>query len=621
MRIGEVAEQAGVNVETLRYYERRGLLPEPVRTPGGHREYGDDVVRFVRAVKEAQTLGFTLAEIEEYMALARREPSAAGETSREQLEGKLAELDERLGLLRTMRAGVLRALDVRWRSLDESTSTAAYLARRGRDPELDPETPLHVINGESVAGTLRETSLAGVALSWDDVLHVGPLAFDPATSRRLRARFLAGHGWGDAAAIESGLERRDELLAGAGRVVIWVEHDLFDQLQLLQILAQVADETDVELVQADDFLGKLDAAALEAVWLRRRRVPPVTRRAAREAWRAVTEGRLDVDVPELPHLAAALRRFAEEREPLSRTKHQLLTLLVERPEDTARALRREPAARGGAVPRRLVVLPLPLGARAGRPRARAAPAATAARRRADVRLDVRRADARRPPASLRPVQGHLVELGLTPYLDAWELQRTLASEVQSGERPDTVILLEHPPVVTLGRRTADDEVHVPEGAEVELVETDRGGKSTFHGPGQLVCYPILDLNRHGRDVRKYCRDLEEALIRTLAAFDLEATRIEGLTGVWLERPPRKIASIGVHISRWVTTHGYALNVDLDPAPFTDWITACGLEDAAFTTMARELGRPITVDEVRPAAAAAIAEVFGLELASHERLVA
>ncbi len=139
-----------------------------------------------------------------------------------------------------------------------------------------------------------------------------------------------------------------------------------------------------------------------------------------------------------------------------------------------------------------------------------------------------------------------------------------------------------------------------------MVETDRGGKSTFHGPGQLVCYPILDLNRHGRDVRKYCRDLEEAVIRTVEPFGLEATRIDGLTGVWLERPPRKIASIGVHISRWVTTHGYALNVDLDPAPFTDWITACGLEDAAFTTIARELGRAVTVDEVRPHAAAAIA---------------
>ena len=210
--------------------------------------------------------------------------------------------------------------------------------------------------------------------------------------------------------------------------------------------------------------------------------------------------------------------------------------------------------------------------------------------------------------------GDLVELGLTPYLEAWELQRSIAAEVQAGDRPDTVIFLEHPPVVTLGRRTAEGELHVPANAEVEVVETDRGGKSTFHGPGQLVCYPILDLNRHGRDVRKYCRDLEEALIRTVAAFDLGATRIEGLTGLWLERPPRKIASIGVHISRWVTTHGYALNVDLDPAPFTEWITACGLEDAAFTTLARELGRPVTVDEVRPAAAAAIADVFGLELA-------
>jgi lipoyl(octanoyl) transferase len=219
------------------------------------------------------------------------------------------------------------------------------------------------------------------------------------------------------------------------------------------------------------------------------------------------------------------------------------------------------------------------------------------------------------------VQGHIIELGLTPYLEAWELQRSVAAKVQAGDRPDTVIFLEHPPVVTLGRRTDDDELHVPADAEVEVVETDRGGKSTFHGPGQLVCYPILDLNRHGRDVRKYCRDLEDALIRTLCAFELEATRIGGLTGVWLDRPPRKIASIGVHISRWVTTHGYALNVDLDPAPFTDWITACGLEDAAFTTMARELGRPVTVDEARPAATTAIAEIFGLELAEHAGLVA
>jgi lipoyl(octanoyl) transferase len=211
------------------------------------------------------------------------------------------------------------------------------------------------------------------------------------------------------------------------------------------------------------------------------------------------------------------------------------------------------------------------------------------------------------------VQGHVLNLGETPYLEAWDLQRAIAAEVKEGTRPDTVILLEHPPVVTIGRRTEEDELHVPERAEVEVVETDRGGKSTFHGPGQLVCYPILDLNRHGRDVRKYCRDLEESIVQTLAAFGLGGSRIEGLTGVWLTPPPRKIASIGVHISRWVSTHGYALNVDLDPAPFTDWITACGLEDAAFTTMARELGRPLGVDQVRPAARAALEGVFDLEL--------
>jgi lipoyl(octanoyl) transferase len=206
---------------------------------------------------------------------------------------------------------------------------------------------------------------------------------------------------------------------------------------------------------------------------------------------------------------------------------------------------------------------------------------------------------------------YLMNLGRVPYREAWELQRSLAAAVSQGAIPETVLLLEHPPVVTLGRRAAEDELHVPEDAPVEIVETDRGGKSTYHGPGQLVCYPILDLKEHGKDVKKYVRELEEALIRTLAAFGLEGERVDGLTGVWLQSPPRKIASIGVHISRWVTTHGYALNVDLDPAPFTDWITACGLEDAAFTTMARELGRPLTVEEVRPAAAAALGEVFGL----------
>jgi lipoyl(octanoyl) transferase len=203
--------------------------------------------------------------------------------------------------------------------------------------------------------------------------------------------------------------------------------------------------------------------------------------------------------------------------------------------------------------------------------------------------------------------------GPVAYLEAWDLQRSLAGAVARGELPDTVVLLEHAPVITLGRRTEEGELHVPAGAEVEIVETDRGGKSTYHGPGQLVCYPIFDLTRHGQDVKRYCRDLEEALIRTLAPLGVEATRIEGLTGIWVEAPPRKIASIGIHISKWVTTHGYALNVDLDPAPFTDWITACGLEDAAFTTVARELGRTVSVNEVRPHAVAALEAVFDLAL--------
>jgi lipoate-protein ligase B len=206
-------------------------------------------------------------------------------------------------------------------------------------------------------------------------------------------------------------------------------------------------------------------------------------------------------------------------------------------------------------------------------------------------------------------EAQLLNLGTIEYREALELQHTLATSVADGSRPDTVVFLEHPPTITLGRRTEQGEVHVPEGADVEVVEVDRGGKSTYHGPGQLVCYPILDLTRHGQDVKKYCRDLEEALAQTLGAFALVGTCIEGLTGLWLESPPRKIASIGIHLTKWVSTHGYALNVDLDLAPFSEWITACGLDGYAFTSMARELGRPVSVDEVRPAAAQAFADVF------------
>src|SRR4029077_2224679 len=140
--------------------------------------------------------------------------------------------------------------------------------------------------------------------------------------------------------------------------------------------------------------------------------------------------------------------------------------------------------------------------------------------------------------------GYLLQLGQVPYCEAWDLQRSLAGAVSQGAIPDTVVLLEHPPVITLGRRTDESaELHVPETAAIEIVETDRGGKSTYHGPGQLICYPILDLKRHGRDVKEYVRNLEEALIRTMAPFGVPGERVEGLTGVWLTHPPRKIASI------------------------------------------------------------------------------
>jgi len=200
--------------------------------------------------------------------------------------------------------------------------------------------PLHVTNGESVGSTLRTTSLEGVVLSWDDVLHVGPLASDPDESRTLRARFLAEHGWGSEDAIHAELTRRDGLLARAeqeGRpIVLWFEHDLVDQLQLLQVLSQLGDDADVELVQADDYLGSMEGAALEGIWPSRRPVGLDARRVARRAWRGVCGNEVEpppaADSHGLPHLQAALRRLLEERAPLPRTKRQLLEALRDGPQ-------------------------------------------------------------------------------------------------------------------------------------------------------------------------------------------------------------------------------------------------------------------------------------------------
>jgi hypothetical protein len=201
---------------------------------------------------------------------------------------------------------------------------------------------LHVTNGDSAAGTLRATALGGDVLAWQDVLHEGPLA-DVADDdlRLLRARFLASHGWGEAESIAAGLRERDETLDAAVRegrpVVLWFEHDLYDQLQLLQVLARLPDvlRGPVELVQSETYLGSLDVADLERLWPTRVPVDGATVVVARAAWTAVLDGRVEdalrLDTRRLPWLAPALRRLLEEREPLPRTRRQLLRALESGP--------------------------------------------------------------------------------------------------------------------------------------------------------------------------------------------------------------------------------------------------------------------------------------------------
>ena len=197
-----MAERAGVNVETLRYYERRGLLPTPERTPSGHRRYDDETVRFVRAIKEAQVVGFTLAEIAEYLRDARRSRSPS-EALRVRMASKIDQIDARIAALRRMREELARVVGCACTSLDHCTCGAASLARRGRAPATRPSL-LHVTNGESAGNTLRQTALGGAVLPWQDVLHDGPV---PALPRqellRARARFLADCGWGRPQALFS----------------------------------------------------------------------------------------------------------------------------------------------------------------------------------------------------------------------------------------------------------------------------------------------------------------------------------------------------------------------------------------------------------------------------------
>lgn len=201
-------------------------------------------------------------------------------------------------------------------------------------------------------------------------------------------------------------------------------------------------------------------------------------------------------------------------------------------------------------------------------------------------------------------------LGRVPYREAWDLQRRLVEERSAGGIGDTLLLLSHPPVVTMGRGgSADHLVATADQLErrgVEFVETDRGGDVTFHGPGQVVGYPIVDLTRRGRDLHRYMRDVEETLIRALARFGIEAGRVDGLTGVWVDGA--KVAAIGIRVSRWIAHHGFALNVDTDLSYF-DLIVPCGIADRPVTSMESILGRAVDADAVQDALEAAFAEVF------------
>jgi lipoate-protein ligase B len=207
-------------------------------------------------------------------------------------------------------------------------------------------------------------------------------------------------------------------------------------------------------------------------------------------------------------------------------------------------------------------------------------------------------------------------LGQRPYGEVLNLQRELARARISGElAQDLLLLVEHPPVVTLGRSAKEQHLMVPRGAlaarGVELYEVERGGDVTFHGPGQLVGYPIVDLRRHTQDLHWYLRRLEDALIKTVARYGIVGERNPQYTGVWTSR--RKLASIGVHARDWVTWHGFALNVRTDLS-FFDLIVPCGIQAVTMTSVERELGGigTPTVREVGNAVAAALADVFSLE---------
>jgi lipoyl(octanoyl) transferase len=207
-------------------------------------------------------------------------------------------------------------------------------------------------------------------------------------------------------------------------------------------------------------------------------------------------------------------------------------------------------------------------------------------------------------------------LGRVPYPEALALQRSLVDERRAGRIPDTLLLVEHPHVLTLGVRGDGGRSHILATDEalalrgIEIHETGRGGDITYHGPGQIVGYPIIDLNPDRRDVHRYVRDLETVLIRTAADYGIDAGRIEGLTGVWVG--DQKLAAIGVRIARWITSHGFALNVTTDLDHFA-LIVPCGIADRGVTSLSRLLGGPADPADVEFRVIEHFANVFGMSV--------
>ncbi len=205
-----------------------------------------------------------------------------------------------------------------------------------------------------------------------------------------------------------------------------------------------------------------------------------------------------------------------------------------------------------------------------------------------------------------------MDLGKISFTQAWARQEETVRQVAGKEAPETVFLLEHPHVFTIGRVGLAENLLAEkdwDGNPIELVRINRGGDVTYHGPGQLVGYPHLDLRERGRDVHYYLRSLEESLIRTAARFGIEAYRRDGLTGVWTDQG--KLAAIGVGVRHWITMHGFALNVTTDLRYF-QFLNPCGIAGCPVTSLSLLLARPVTLDEVKPVYRECFEEIFNTQ---------